>query len=505
MRIQPPHSSPAGIGQPSEKDNLSGPRITASEANGNGALIAGKFRVVRELGRGGMGAVYEVMHEVTRHRRALKLLRRVDDAEHVQRLLREASTAGRVQSAHIVETLDAGVLEDGQAFILMELLEGSTLFDHLRASADVSLDGMVDLVIQACRGLHAAHEAGIVHRDVKPANLFVTTRDGKPFLKIVDFGVSKFDHVLTDETELTMDGALVGTPAYMAPEQIRAHKDVDRRADVYALGVVLYAASAGARPFRGSTLTDLAVAISEGAYVPLGEARPELPGPFVDVVTKAMAKDRADRYPSAAALADALTAACATDPTRHLEFTLPLDAKRLPAHGPAANGWSSPQTALMPPAPRRGTLTVSGPTIPASANSGGSHPEASAPVTASSSRLARWQLVVGVAAVLVLGALLVATRLGVGRSAGDARGGISGTGSHTPLDTNASSAARAVELADTAPVATPSTAPSDSAAAPTMAGRTQPQRGSMMRPPAPALVDSSARRTPPVTRSNPYE
>ena len=283
-------------------------------------LLAGKFRLVKELGRGGMGAVYEVVHEITRHHRALKIVRRADNEEHLQRLLREASAAGRVGNPHVVDTYDAGTLEDGQGYILMELLEGATLFDHLRAKGDASIVYLVDLITQACDGLHAAHEAGIVHRDVKPPNLFVTTRDGRPFLKVVDFGVSKFDPILTEATELTSEGALLGTPAYMAPEQIRGLSDVDRRADVYAIGVILYTATAGERPFRGKALADVAIAIATGDHKPLASMRKDLPISFISIVEKAMAVRREDRYPSCAALAQALRDQL---PDESIELTMP--------------------------------------------------------------------------------------------------------------------------------------------------------------------------------------
>ena len=298
----------------------SGPRFTPDEsavpsAKG-GRVIGGKFRVLSEVGHGGMGAVYEVRHEITQHRRALKLLKKTDNEEHVVRLLREASAAGRIGNPHIVETYDAGRLETGEAYVLMELLEGDTLFDYIRKKGGATIPELIELICQACEGLHAAHEHGIVHRDIKPGNLFITTRDGKPFVKVLDFGISKFEVDATDMTELTGNGELLGTPAYMAPEQLRRGIEIDRRADIYALGITLYAACSGARPFRGS-VTELALAIIDGVHTPLWEAC-NLPRSLCEKVERAMAKNRDDRYPTALALAEALRAELA-------ESDAPLD------------------------------------------------------------------------------------------------------------------------------------------------------------------------------------
>jgi serine/threonine-protein kinase len=265
-----------------------------------GIVLAGKFRVVRCLGSGGMGAVYEIEHELTKHRRALKMLHAamamVPGVK--ERFLREASAAGRVGNPHIAETFDAGVLESGEPYLVMELLRGETLTDRI-ARGKLSVDEIVDLIGQSCDGVHAAHEAGIIHRDLKPDNLFIVDVDGKPFIKILDFGISKFDPSKTEGMALTQEGAALGTPYYMSPEQIRGEANVDVRADVYALGVILYECAAGKRPFEAEILTQLAVLIHTGTPTPLGQLRPELPASFADVVRRAMATDRTQRVSSA--------------------------------------------------------------------------------------------------------------------------------------------------------------------------------------------------------------
>jgi eukaryotic-like serine/threonine-protein kinase len=273
-----------------------------------GTVIAGKFRILRLLGMGGMGAVYEIEHELTKHRRALKMLHAQFRAypNVIARFLREASAAGRIGNPHIIETFDAGELESGEPYLIMEYLEGETLSDRLGRSGRLNLDELVELIGQACEGIQAAHERGIVHRDLKPENLYIVTRDARPFVKILDFGVSKFDSELTGALGVTKEGSTIGTPFYMPPEQIRGEKDIDARADVYALGVILYECASGKRPFEADTLPHLAVLIHEGKPVPLEELRPDLPRGFIELVTRAMASQRADRFASARELAQAL-------------------------------------------------------------------------------------------------------------------------------------------------------------------------------------------------------
>jgi len=278
-----------------------------------GTVVAGKLRIVRLLGMGGMGAVYEVEHAFTKHRRALKLLH-PEMLEHpmvVARFLREASAAGHIGNAHIVETFDAGTLEGGEPYIVMEMLEGETLASRLEREQRLPVGELADLVRQACDGVQAAHAAGIVHRDLKPENLFVVQRDGKPFVKVLDFGISKFDRSLVsgggrDANASTKEGSSLGTPYYMSPEQVDGDKDLDARTDVYALGVILYECASGQRPYVAEALPKLAVLIHVGKPERLSGLRPELPRAFVDVVHKAMARDKGERFQTAAELGSAL-------------------------------------------------------------------------------------------------------------------------------------------------------------------------------------------------------
>ncbi|HYP78230.1 MAG TPA: serine/threonine-protein kinase [Polyangiaceae bacterium] len=273
-----------------------------------GTLLAGKFRVVCRLGEGGMGSVYEIEHELTKHRRALKLLHKSMAAmpSVVERFLREASAAGRVGNPHIVETFDAGVLDTGEPYLVMEILRGQPLSSRI-ATGKMPILEVVDLIGQAAGGVQAAHNAGIVHRDLKPDNLFITEgSDGRPFVKILDFGISKFDPQKTGGLQLTQEGAALGTPYYMPPEQIRGEGSLDARADVYALGVILYECLTGVRPFEAETLAHLAILIHTGQPKPLSEHRPDLPAGFASLVHGAMATDRGQRIQSAGELCSLL-------------------------------------------------------------------------------------------------------------------------------------------------------------------------------------------------------
>jgi eukaryotic-like serine/threonine-protein kinase len=277
-----------------------------------GTVVAGKLRVVRLLGTGGMGAVYEVEHELTRHRRALKILhpRVAQSPTIVARFLREASAAARIGNPHIAETFDAGRLESGEPYLLMELLVGETFDGRVQRLGPLETGDLAELVHQACEGVAAAHDAGIVHRDLKPENLFVTTKDGQAFVKVLDFGISKFDAERTGSMGVTAEGAVMGTPYYMPPEQVRGEASIDLRADVYSLGVILYECVSGVRPYDAPALEQIAILIHEGKARPLGEVRASLPPEFCQIVHRAMNVDREQRYPTARALADALAPFC---------------------------------------------------------------------------------------------------------------------------------------------------------------------------------------------------
>jgi len=270
-----------------------------------GQILLGKLEVIRRLGGGGMGVVYEVEHRLTGHRRALKVVhaKYADRPRFMKRLLREAKVAGTLETPYVVETYDAGRLEDGSAYVLMELLRGQTLYDLMQTEGKVAPKRLANIMAQVAEGVAVAHEAGIVHRDVKPENIFlVPGDDDAERVKILDFGVSKFE-LGTEEapTRLTAEGTLVGTPYYMSPEQA-AGKKVDARTDVYAMGVILYEALTGRLPFEAESVGELFVKIGAGECVPLRMRRPDLDDAWCEIVHRAFHRDPAVRYPSAEAL-----------------------------------------------------------------------------------------------------------------------------------------------------------------------------------------------------------
>jgi len=313
-----------------------------------GTIIADKLEVIRLLGAGGMGAVYEVEHLFTKHRRALKMLHSdfSRSQEVVQRFLREASAAGRIGSPHIVETHDAGHLPTGEPYLVMDLLKGKPLDAIIERCGQLPIGYAVEAVSQACTGVQAAHDAGIVHRDLKPENLFLIEQDdGLPFVKILDFGISKFDPLRTGDQSLTQDGAQLGTPYYMSPEQILA-QPVDGRTDVYSLGVVLYECLAGCRPFEAETLPKLTILIHSGDCVPVESHRDDVPAALAKIVRCAMARDRHERYATPAEMVAALRGVTAE---QSFERTLYVPRDSLPhalePHPAASTSGSHPAVA----------------------------------------------------------------------------------------------------------------------------------------------------------------
>jgi serine/threonine protein kinase len=274
-----------------------------------------RYVLEQELGRGASGTVYRAMHAVMRRPVALKVLHteRTSSPAALERFLGEARAVAAIGSPSIVQVFDAGVTPDGKAFVAMELLEGEDLAACLARTGPVSAGRAIEIGSGVCRGLADAHAAGIVHRDLKPANLFLHAADAGPTaLKILDFGVSKTMHA--DGTSLTVKGAVVGTPQYMAPEQFSSVAPIDARADLYSLGVVLYQALTGVLPHDAPSVASLIAAKLTESPRPLGALRPDLPSALVAVVHRLLAIDPAARFASAAELDDALAALAAPAP-----------------------------------------------------------------------------------------------------------------------------------------------------------------------------------------------
>jgi serine/threonine protein kinase len=270
-----------------------------------GELLAEKYRVVGALGHGAMGIVLEVEHVLLRERYALKLLRRATAADPlaVQRLVREARAAMRIDSPHVARVFDLGVLPDGRLFLVMELLSGRDLKSILAERRTLPIETAVAWIAQAARGVGAAHAAAVVHRDLKPANLFVVGEGADATIKVVDFGLSKAPEVhrrASDDAALTTSGSMIGSPMYMAPEQIRDAKTADARGDVWALGVVLYEMLAGKPPFSATTVSGVLASIMVDEVPSL--AAHQVPPSLERVILACLEKRQAKRIASAEVL-----------------------------------------------------------------------------------------------------------------------------------------------------------------------------------------------------------
>ncbi len=273
-----------------------------------GDLVAGKYMIEQLLGEGGMGAVFAATHRFTGKAVAIKWmlpeLARDEDAVH--RFMREAQAAGRINHPNVVDVYDVGQHEDS-FFLVMELLRGEPLTTAL-SRRDLTVREVLELLLRAMRGVSAAHRQGVVHRDLKPDNIFLAyEEDGvgrEP--KVLDFGISKVSNEGQFNPRLTRTGNVVGTPYYMPPEQIRGSDNLDRRADVYAFGVILYEALTGQVPFIADTYGALVLEIATGTPKTPGELVPGLPPDLSRVVMRAMARNAADRFPDMESLIHAV-------------------------------------------------------------------------------------------------------------------------------------------------------------------------------------------------------
>ncbi|HEV8245101.1 MAG TPA: serine/threonine-protein kinase [Polyangiaceae bacterium] len=324
-----------------------------------GDIIDGKYRIVRLLGEGGMGAVYEGDNTRIHRRVAIKILHSnvAEQAEAVQRFEREAQAAGRIGSEHIVEVLDLGTLANGERYLVMEYLEGDSLSARIKVNGHITPAELCPIAYQLLEGLNAAHGAGIIHRDLKPDNVYLLKKGGKAdFVKLLDFGISKFNQLSGDSGfSMTRTGAVMGTPYYMAPEQAKGARDMDHRVDLYATGVILYEALTGQVPFNADTFNELLFKIVLEEPRPLEQLVPDIDPGFAAIVNKAMARDPANRFASAMDFQQALSQwAAGYGPQLVAALAINRGPDGTGAHGVQMPGMVSP--ALGNAAPAMGTM-----------------------------------------------------------------------------------------------------------------------------------------------------
>jgi serine/threonine-protein kinase len=275
-----------------------------------GDILAGKYKVERVLGIGGMGVVVSAADQKLGRTVAIKLMLPQVGAspEVAARFIQEARAAAELQSEHVARVIDVGELEGGSPFLVMEFLRGQDLARLLRTEGALPVTDVAGYVLQACEALAEAHSIGIVHRDLKPANLFLTTRaDGSPLVKVLDFGISKLVRPQKPGgAGLTKSRTVMGTPLYMSPEQLRSTRSVGPTTDLWSLGCILYELLAGQLAFQADSAEALGALIATGPAPRICEVRPDVPAPLEKVILRCLEKDPADRLGSIAELARAL-------------------------------------------------------------------------------------------------------------------------------------------------------------------------------------------------------
>ena len=267
-----------------------------------------RYEIEGQLGQGGFGEVLRARHTVLGTRVALKLLAPQHSATPgmVERFLREAQLAAAIGNPHIVGITDAGVTSEGQPFLAMELLDGEDLEQRISRAGPLPPAEAVDVTLQILEALGAAHAAGIVHRDIKPANVFlVRGPDGRPFAKLLDFGISKVTEP-GKVSSLTKTGVMLGTPAYMAPEQLQDTRSVDHRADLYAVAAILFEALTGQLPYASESFADLMARVQGREPVRLDRVLPQAPRALVELIDRGLMPDPRARFRDASEMADAL-------------------------------------------------------------------------------------------------------------------------------------------------------------------------------------------------------
>ena len=326
-----------------------------------GEIIASKYEVLRVLGVGGMGVVLAARHIQLGQTVAIKFMRgqAAADSAAVGRFQREARAVAALSSEHVAKAYDVGTLETGAPYIVLEYLAGEDLSELVRRNGPMAVPDVLGAVLQACEALAEAHAMGIVHRDLKPSNLFMTRRkDGSRLVKVLDFGISKMTslNAAASANSLTASGAIMGSPAYMSPEQVRSAKEADARADIWALGVIVYELVTGRSPFAGETLGETLARILSEAPAPLHELRPDVPAGLGAVVARCLERDVERRVQTVAELASRLAPFAPPESALSVERILRMSGssgETLAAAGEAVDA-ASPMIVAPPPSPNAG-------------------------------------------------------------------------------------------------------------------------------------------------------
>jgi serine/threonine-protein kinase len=456
-----------------------------------GTAVTPSIRLVHRIGAGGMGSVWIAEHLALRTQVVVKFIaiELAASAEAVERFSREAAAAAQVKSPHVVQMLDHGVTTDGIVFIVMELLEGHDLGKHLATRGRLSIAETAEIVSQVCKALARAHERGIVHRDIKPDNIFLcAVGEGETFVKLLDFGIAKGDARLGGSSG-TKTGAMVGTPYYMSPEQIVGAKTIDRRTDLWSLGIVAYECVVGARPFNEDVFGALAIRIHSGPLPVPSQVDPALPPAFDHWFARACARDANARFASARELGDALARVASGAPSEQRPSGATTPSTDVASHGwqPASTpgAASTPVTARTPP-------VFGGPAL-ASAPALGPRPSTNPGLGVSTGAwkpagrgVAIWSIAIAVGLVLVgIGGALAIKRIGTSAPALSAGSSVNLPSLPSP---KASSAASAPEDATAQPSALSASPGSATATAPIATGTLDAasSRPSASRPPEPA-------------------
>jgi len=301
-----------------ETNDAPPPSVAYSRIAAVGDLIEGKFQVQRILGRGGMGVVVAALHIHLQEQVALKILlpSKSTDRESRARFLREARVTARLQNEHIASVMDVGMLDNGSPYFVMEFLEGSDLKRLLAVLGQLEIPVAVNYVAQACEGIAEAHARNVLHRDLKPSNLFLTKRyDGSDLIKVLDFGVSKVRMLgPSDDSYHTEAGTVLGSPAYMSPERLD-DSEVDARADVWSLGIILYELLTGRPPFWNTSQAVIcAEVLGWKPATPIREHRADVPVALEAAIARALERDVEKRTPNVAELVADILDAVPDDP-----------------------------------------------------------------------------------------------------------------------------------------------------------------------------------------------